>query len=334
MARLTHHPKKLVAAMALAGSLCTAPAAHASDAAAVISYLGTLYNLIINQMITIDGDATRGEVESQGEQTRTTVEEQEQETRDKIEEANQRERNNQVSIYNEQVKRDQQPLVNCPDDQKIGGQIAKAKTQTSYNLTTSNFNKYNANEARNVAVFTKEKNEEVLESLTATCDPRIAPPISKDNVETGSGSKLSCTKEQVKVAVNVITGRKPVPQPVVALAKTDTGRHITAEIDSYNSRMSIIEPALADTMLTETDTLLKAYEKLVETPTVEQINAMSGNGAVERSELFQQQIETQLMIQIYKELMQQTRLLAVVASQQQEEHRQQIGRLVRNQSNQ
>jgi len=311
-------PKKLIAALTLTGAISMPSTAHADGTAILMQMLAQALKQIAEMQ------AINGSVQTQGENTQSEIEQQGNETRQEIEKTSIEEQNNQRKIYNAEIARQQQAAPYCTSDQKVSGQIATARTQSTYKATVEAYNHYNASPmVRNPAKFEKEKVDEVTAAITSTCDPRIAPPIGKNNVQTAGGN-LDCTPEQVAVAVNLLTGRKPMVQPPASEAKTDLGVNLKSEIDNYNARLSIVEQAAYSAMAPETDLLLEAYQKLAENPSIEDINKMSATGGVQRTELVQKQLETQLMIQIYKEVLQKTRLQSVIAAQQQEEHHRKI----------
>jgi hypothetical protein len=57
---------------------------------------------------------------------------------------------------------------------------------------------------------------------------------------------------------------------------------------------------------------------------------MSGTGGISRDALVQQQIQNQLLLNIFKEMVETRRLLAIQVAQREEDHRKQIGALISN----
>jgi len=255
-------------------------------------------------------------------------------TQDKIMEAAEREArailNGQVDVYNKQNQRDQEAMPFCPSDQTLPTEIGKANTQATYNRAIGSYNKYNAPAAtRNPAKFTAEKNRRVDDVTTPSCNPRIPAEVGKKDIGSDT-TKQECTPEQIDVMTGIIIGRDPVSMPTAQFKDKDTGEYIQKEIDTYNSRTALAESAFSSTVTEEQDALIASYEKLVTSPTVDEINAMAGKGAVERSELFNQQIQGQLAVHQLKETLAVKRLLAVLVAQGEEEHRRKIGELNRN----
>ena len=80
----------------------------------------------------------------------------------------------------------------------------------------------------------------------------------------------------------------------------------------------------------ERDAELTAYEKLFASPTIDEINAMSGTGGVSRDALVMQQLNNQLLLRLYKEMIESNRLAAIQISQREEQHRREISQLLSN----
>lgn len=325
------NPVKLTTALALSSALLWTRPVSAFGLGWTPSEIAEGLLVVAQQVILSAQMATvNGTVNSEGEQTQSTIKQDGEQTREVIRETSVDKQNNERDIYNSTVSRQQQPAPFCSGDQRIAGQIDAAKTQSVYNGIANNYDYFNNSEfVRNPAKFERDKNEKLMSVLTPNCDPRIAPPISKSDAQTTSGS-LSCTPEQIWVAVNLITGRKPLMQPPTSTTKTDAGVHVKSEIDNYNNRWSIIEQALAGTMTEENDLLLKSYQKLAEMPEIKTIDEMSGDSAASRTELFQQQIRTQLLVQTLIGLQQDNRLIAVQASELMEKQRKHINGLIQN----
>lgn len=232
--------------------------------------------------------------------------------------------NNERDIYNRQVEMDQQASTFCQQDQTAPTQIGKTAAQRAYSGQSKQFNQYNSAEAvADPSKFTKKVNEELKARVTSTCDPRILPPVGKKDVNNA----MSCTPEQISSAVSVATGRKVSPEPPPSIKDTAYGVTLRSEIDTYNSRMSAIEGAITHSMSEELDTQISAYQKLFATPSIEELNAMSGKGGVQRDQLVLMQIQGQLMLNLYRETIETKKLLAIIAAQGQEDHRERISKL-------
>ncbi len=232
--------------------------------------------------------------------------------------------NNERDIYNRQVQMDQQASTFCQQDQTAPTQIGRSASQRTYQGMSAQFNKYNSAEAvANPAKFAHKVNEEVKARVTPTCDPRIIPPVGKKDVN----ATMACTPAQISSAVSVATGRKVAPEPPPSVQDTDAGVALRSEIDTYNSRMSAIDGALTHSMSEELDTQITAYQKLFATPSIEELNTMSGKGGVQRDQLVLMQIQGQLLLNLYRESIEQKRLLAIIAAQGQEDHRERISKL-------
>ncbi|WP_455233606.1 hypothetical protein [Geopseudomonas aromaticivorans] len=237
-------------------------------------------------------------------------------------------------IATAQTERDQAALPASAQSQQVGTDLGASLTHTVYGLIVEIFKKYTRPEdSRNPAVFIRKENEAVLALASTTCDPRIVPPLGKNNVESASGA-LNCTPEQLVSIARQVSGRKTLPPIPVMLAKTDTGEALQNEINVYNSRISIIETAVISSISPKMDELLDAYQALSESPDVEAINAAAGNGAAARHLLFQKQIKTQLLIQAYRQIIERNRVLAVDAARGEHDHYLQIAGLYRNLANQ
>jgi hypothetical protein len=163
--------------------------------------------------------------------------------------------------------------------------------------------------------------------VTAACNPLVQPPVGKKDIDV-NGSVMSCTDAQVDIATNVATGRKPTPQPTDAVKKSELGEVLQQEIDTYNSRMSAAEGGISNAISEETDAKIAAYQKLFASPTLEEINAMSGSGAASRDQLVMMQLQNQMLLNIFMEVVEIRRLEAIQVAQGEEEHRKKISALI------
>lgn len=317
--------KQLLVATIFASVPLFAPVkAYASDTAALLAILEqAIMQLLQQQILTQTTEDGLGNVEEAVKSTEQTI---------KVEsEANARAiMNGQVDIYNQQNQKDQQASTFCQEDQVLATQIGKAVTQKTYSRQTNMYNKYNSAEAiREPAKFTARHNRQVKENITPACDPRMLPPVGKKDLDNGS-TPMSCTETQIELATAVASGRKPAPQPPESLKNTDVGEVLQQEIDTYNFRMSAVEAAIGSSISEEMDAQITAYQRLFASPTIEEINAMSGTGGISRDALVQQQIQNQLLLNIFKEMVETRRLLAIQVAQREEDHRKQIGALISN----
>lgn len=232
--------------------------------------------------------------------------------------------NNERELYNRQVELDQQASTFCQQDQTAPTQIGRSAAQRTYSGQSKQFNKYNSPAAvANPSKFAKQINDEVVARVTPTCDPRIVPPVGKKDVN----NTMTCTPEQIASAVSVASGRKVSPEPPPSLKDTDAGVAMRSENDTYNSRMSAIDGALTHSMSEELDMQITAYQKLFATPSIDELNAMSGKGGVQRDQVVLMQIQGQLLLNIYRESIEQKKMLAIIAAQGQEFHRERISKM-------
>lgn len=294
------------------------PAAAVYDSALLAAILEQAIAQLLQQQTinsTIEGGLE--DVDGSVQEVKTTIEVESEENARAV-------MNNDREIYNRQVEMDQQASSFCQQDQTAPTQIGKSAAQRTYSGQSQQFNKYNSPAAvSNPAKFAKQINDEVVARVTNTCDPRIIPPVGKKDVN----NSMSCTPEQISSAVSVASGRKVAPEPPPGLKNTDTGVTIRSEVDTYNSRMSAIDGALTHSMSEELDTQITAYQKLFATPSIEELNTMSGKGGVQRDQVVLMQIQGQLLLNIYRESVEQKRLLAIIAAQGQEDHRERISKL-------
>jgi hypothetical protein len=314
----------IATAFSLTPMLASTKAYAAYDTALLAAILQqAIAQLIQQQTINTTIDDGLGNVEDAVKSTEQTIkQESEQNARAIV--------NGQVSVYNQQNQKDQQASTFCQEDQVLPTQLSKAVTQKTYSRQTSLYNKYNAVDAvREPAKFTAKLNRDVKSNVTEACDPRVLPPVGKKDLDNGP-SPMSCTETQIELATSVASGRKPAPQPPDALKETDVGEVLQQEIDTYNFRMSAVEGAIGSSMSEEMDAKIDAYQRLFASPTIEEINAMSGTGGISRDALVQQQLHNQLLLNIFKQSVEQQRLLAILVSQREEDHRKQIGALISN----
>ncbi|WP_311061508.1 hypothetical protein [Pseudomonas aeruginosa] len=311
--------KKWIAATLCAGALSLGPqpASASQDTAILMKILAQAIQTLL-----------------QLQELNTTTDEGFDKTQEKIMEAAERSTrailNGQIDVYNREAQRDQEAMPFCPADQTLPTEIGKANTQTTYNRSIGSYNRHNSPQAtRNPAKFTAEKNRRVDDVTSPSCNPRIPAEVSKNNVGSGS-TQQECTPDQIDVMTDIIIGRDPVSMPTAQFKDKDTGEYIQKEIDTYNSRVALAESGFSSTVTEEQDALIASYEKLLASPTVDEINEMAGKGAVERSEFFNQQIQGQLQVQQLKETLQVKRLLSVIVAQGEERHREKIGELTRN----
>jgi hypothetical protein len=238
--------------------------------------------------------------------------------------------NGQIDIYNQQVSRDQQASTFCQDDQALPTRIGRVSTKATYVRQGRLYNKYNSVAAtREPAKFTAKTNQDLKNSVTASCNPHLQLPVGKKDIDGGS-NPMSCTDEQIDIATAVVSGRKPAPQPPAALKDSDVGEVLQAEIDTYNSRMSAVDAAIGNAMSEETDAKIAAYQKLFASPTIEEINAMSGSGGAARDMMVMMQLQNQLLLHTYIEMVEIRRLEAIRVAQGEEDHRKQISALIQN----
>ncbi|SPZ04952.1 Uncharacterised protein [Pseudomonas luteola] len=290
------------------------PAQASSDSALLSAILKQAIAQLLQQQTintTIDGglEEVRTEVEQSSKRAATAI------------------MNGQIDIYNQQNQKDQQASTFCQEEQTLPTKISKATVQKAYSRQSTSYNDFNSAQATHEpAKFTREKNEQVLKNITSTCDVRILPPVGKKDVS----NNMACTDDQVKVITDVATGRKPLPQPPAAFKNTDIGETLKREIDTYNLRMSAVENVIGTSVSEERDAELTAYEKLFASPTIDEINAMSGTGGVSRDALVMQQLNNQLLLRLYKETIESNRLAAIQISQREEQHRREISQLLSN----
>lgn len=311
--------KQAVLPAILIAALGATPPAHAMSESALLAAIleQAIMQLIQQQTINTTIEGGLESVDGSVQEVKTTIEVES--------EANARAvMNNERDIYNRQVELDQQASTFCQQDQTAPTQIGKSAAQRTYSGQSRQFNRYNSSEAvSDPAKFTKKINDEVVARITSSCDPRIIPPVGKKDVN----NSMSCSPDQIETAVSVATGRKVAPEPPAAMKDTVYGASLRSEIDTYNSRMSAIDGALTHSMSEELDTQIGAYQKLFATPSIEELNNMSGKGGVQRDQLVLMQIQGQLLLNIYRESVEQKRLLAIIAAQGQEQHRQRISQL-------
>lgn len=232
--------------------------------------------------------------------------------------------NGQRDIYNRQLELDQQAATFCQQDQTAPTQIGKSAMQRAYATQSTQFNRYNSQSAvSDPAKFIKSINDEAATRVTPSCDPRVMPPVGKKDVSQG----MTCSPEQVETMVSIVTGRSVLPELPPSAQETAFGVEVRKENNAYNSRMSAIDGALAHSASEELDTQISAYQKLFATPSIEELNNMAGKGGVERDQLVLMQIQGQLLLNIYRESVEQKRLLAIIAAQGQEAHRARISAL-------
>ncbi len=229
--------------------------------------------------------------------------------------------NADIEARNQQILMDQQASTFCQDDQVAPTKIGRSVVQRTYSNQTKLYNEHNSPQAvSDPSRRNTKQNEKLIAQISDKCDPRVLPPVGKKDVAENANQGLACTESQIIAATQTATGRQVSPELPPALKDTDIGEEVRKRIDTYNSRMSAAEAGISSAMSEEKDTEIAAYQKLFVSPTIEEINAMSGNGGVGRDELVMMQIQSQMMLAMYKEMVEMRRLMAISVAQVEEKN--------------
>lgn len=149
-------------------------------------------------------------------------------------------------------------------------------------------------------------------SKSNNCSPIQAIPVDL------SGSNVTCTQEERRVAAAVLLGASPPAELPNAQATGAMGQVYESARTTSIGRKQLAALALADAGSDQKQAFISGVRELLGKASVDQMNAQTGTGGVQRDSVALQRIQAQLLLESYVEKIEQKRLAAIVVAQQAE----------------
>jgi hypothetical protein len=236
--------------------------------------------------------------------------------------------NSQVEQYTKELAAKMMPGAFCESDiaqAAIGGVVARvtgydeakgifavtgADTVVNPTRAVGQLPSYNPN------VVIQQHNREVRSyaqraaKQNNNCSPVQASPVD------ATGSRLQCTQEERRIAAAVLVGASPPAELPDAAKAGALGEVYESARTSQIARKQLAALALSDASSWQKEQFIKGYRELLKKPSIEELNANSASGGVQRDAVVLQQLTAQLLLEEYVEKLEQKRLIATMVAQQ------------------
>ncbi len=220
--------------------------------------------------------------------------------------------NDERFLFNQLMNFRQQPSSFCTSQTRIPGTLSKAAGTSSYGRAVSYYNQRVQNSGR-VSESVAEHNEAVRSASKGGCDPRVPTPIEADE-----GAR-TCEGEALALQNEVLSGVISQPMLPEYTRQRTSGQVYEATYTTNEARRSLAAMTINNATSEEQRALIEVYRKLLASPSVEELNQMTADGSVARDQVVLQQVQSQLLLNLYVQSLETNRLLGVLLQQNAED---------------
>jgi len=190
--------------------------------------------------------------------------------------------------------------------------VTGADTIVSPQRALQSLPSYNPN-----AIIAQHNREVRSYAARAAAKGNDCSPVQAIPVDT-SGSRLTCTQEERRVAAAVVLGALPPPELPDAASAGAVGEVYESARTSLIGRKQLAALALTDAGSEQKDAFIKAYREVLKKPSLDDLQQLTASGGVQRDSVVMQQLTAQLLLESYVENLEIKRLIATLIAQQTE----------------
>jgi len=147
---------------------------------------------------------------------------------------------------------------------------------------------------------------------TGVCKPIQVAPVD------GSGTNISCTPEERRLAAEVLLGATPPAELAYAERSGSLGEVYESARTTMIARKQLAALALNDAGSLQKQQMFTDYRKALDKPTIEELQKLSADGGVARDEVVLKQIIARLVLENVVEEVETKRLFGVYVAQRAE----------------
>lgn len=215
-------------------------------------------------------------------------------------------------LFDKEILFKQQPSSFCETQTQVTREAGRVARANAYNGSGSYYNRIAgtgsgvdapAQPARMVLDF-NNRVEAAAKNSNGECSILNPVPVDKE------GTNLNCSEEEVQLMNDLLAGVNPQPELPEEVQSDSVGAQYQAEVRSNRQRQVLARQAIESA--TSHQELITAYRGLLSTPSVDELNAMTAEGAASRDQLVLTQIQSRLLLEIYIEMLEQKRLTAAM----------------------